>query len=258
MMGGAGLLLYNQNFQGPGILTLVPAAIVAALAPARQIEASAGKPNFGLAALLVTAVLAIPPSVLAAQSILLHSWMVVRGGYSHEFSAQIDGFMAQELGRPADGEPGFELSRQAYRTGAADLQLLMLMRNQALRQVLAQPEYLWTVDDGAKLLADPGLAGPVFTLDMANPFNAVTGRPAPVGIDSWHHAGRSFNETSFRPPEQVFADVAVVMVPKAPVEPRSHMLLQRLYGPFLALNYELASESDYWRAYRRKRPGQPG
>jgi hypothetical protein len=43
-MGGAGIMLANQNYQGPGILTFVPAALIAALAPRRGSSASIGRP----------------------------------------------------------------------------------------------------------------------------------------------------------------------------------------------------------------------
>jgi len=255
VMAGAGLLLYNQNFQEPGIMTLIPAAIVAALALPRRAGRDTGKTPHALAALLLVATLALPPAVLAAESILLHAWMIVRGGYPDEYLAQIDGFMTQEVSRPAAGEPGFAQSRNAYRGGYANLRMLNIIRRQGLRQELAQPEYFWTIEDGARLLrGEPRLAGKVLTLDMANPLNALAGRSGPRGLDSWYHAGRSFNEATYRNPEQMFADVDVVMVPKAPVQPASHLLLTKLYGEYIGRHYELVATSDYWNGYRRKQP----
>lgn len=259
VMAGAGLLLYNQNFQGPGIMTLVPAAIVAALALPRHVGTDTGKNPHALAALLLVATLALPPAVLAAESILLHAWMIARGGYPNEYLAQIDGFMTQEVSRPSVGQPGFHQSREAYRAGYADLDMLNIIRREGLRQELAQPEYFWTVEDGARLLrGEPRLAGKVLTLDMANPLNALTGRSGPRGLDSWYHAGRSFNEAIYRNPEQMFADVDVVMVPKAPVQPASHLLLTKLYGDYIGRHYELVATSDYWNGYRRKQPTLSG
>ncbi len=253
-MAGAGLLLLIQNHQGVGMMTLVPAGIVAAVALARA-GGSGAKDPAALTALLLVATLALPPAVLAGQSILVHTLMAVRGGDAREYVAEIDGFMAQEVSRPAAGEPGFDAVRQAYRQGKADLHLLQLMRGQALRQVLAQPEYLWTLEDGARLLReDPRLAGKVYTLDMANPLGALADREAPRGLDSWYHAGRTFNQETHRAPQQMFADVDVVMVPKAPVDPASQSLLARLYAPYISRHYDLVATSDYWRAYGRKRP----
>lgn len=251
VMAGAGLLLVIQNHQGVGMMTLVPAVIVAAVAPPRA--GHVGKGMQAVASLLLVATLALPPAALAIQSILMHSLMALRGGDSREYVAEIDGFMAQEVSRPASGETGFDTIRQAYRAGAADLDMLKLMRGGALRQVLAQPEYLWTLEDGARLLReDPRLAGKVFTLDMANPLNALAGRSAPRGLDSWYHAGRTFNGETHRTPEEVFADVDVILVPKAPVDPASHALLARLYGGYIDRHYDPVATSDYWRAYAQK------
>ncbi len=253
-MAGAGLLLVIQNHQGVGMMTLVPAGIVAAVALARRGATGPKDPN-ALTALLLVATLALPPAVLAGQSILVHSLMALRGGDPREYVAEIDGFMAQEVSRPAAGEAGFDAVRQAYRTGMADLPLLQLLRGQALRQVLAQPEYLWTLEDGARLLReDPRLEGTVFTLDMASPLGALAGRKSPRGLDSWYHAGRTFNEETHRSPQQMFADIDVIMVPKAPVDPASHSLLARLYGSYINGHYDLVATSDYWRAYARKSP----
>ena len=253
VMAGAGLLLYNQNFQEPGIMTMVPAAIVAALHLSRTARSGpGGNHRYSLAALLLIATMALPPAVLAAESVLMHSWMSIRGGDPAEYLAEIDGFMAQEVSKPPQGAD-FAEGRDAYRAGGADIAALKLIRVQALRQVLAQPEYLWTLDDGARLLReDPRLSGKVFTLDMANPFNALVGREGPRGVDSWYHAGRSFNETTYRSPEEALAEVNVVMVPKAPVQPVSHALLAELYGPYLARNFQPVATSDYWVAYRRQ------
>jgi hypothetical protein len=252
VMAGAGLLLYNQNFQGPGMMTLVPAAILATLAIPRS-EGDTDRDGFALTALLLVAILTLPTAILAVQSVFMHSYLAMRGGDPREYVAEIDGFLAQEVTRPVAGDVGFEDARQIYHAGGADLNMLKILRSQPLRQVLAQPEYFWTLQDGAGLLRqNPRLGGKVLALDMANPLNAVTGRSAPAGLDSWYHAARTFNEKTYRNPEQMFADVDVVMVPVAPVDPASHLLLSRLYGSHIQRHYELAASSDYWRAYVRK------
>jgi hypothetical protein len=111
----------------------------------------------------------------------MHSYLAMRGGDPREYVADINGFLAQEVTRPASGDVGFEDARQIYRAGSADLNTLKILRSQPLRQVLAQPEYFWTLQDGAGLLRrDPRLGGKVLALDMANPLNAVTGRSAPA------------------------------------------------------------------------------
>ena len=87
---------------------------------------------------------------------------------------------------------------------------------------------------------------------MANPMNALTGRAAPRGLDSWYHAARTFNDKTYRPVEEMFADVDVVMVPVAPVDPSSHVLLARLYGSHIQRHYDPVATSEYWRAYSRR------
>jgi hypothetical protein len=260
LMAAAGLLLRNQNHQGPGMMTLVPAAILAGIALARAgREAGADGKGFALAAKLLVAAMALPPAASALQSILVHGMMAARGGDARQYTAEIDGFIAQEVNRPAKGEAGLEKAREAYRSGTADIAAFNATRTEGTLGAIPQPEYFWTVQDGAELLRrDPRLSGKVLTLDMANPFNALLGRSAPVGVDSWYHAGRNFNEATYRPPEQVFGDVDVVMVPKAPVQPDSHRLLGRLYGDHIARNYEPVATSDYWRAYRVKRRPSAG
>lgn len=255
LMAGAGLLLRNQNHQGAGIMTLVPAAILGGLALARggrkQDPQSDG---FALAAMLLVATMALPPAALALQSIVVHGMMAARGGDPRQYTAEIDGFIAQEVYRPATGEPGLEKAQEAYRAGIADIATLNAIRTEGLVGAIAQPEYFWTLVDGARLLRRPRrLGGSVFTLDTTNPFNALLGRSPPKGVDSWYHAGRTFNEASYRAPEQVFADVDVIMVPKAPVQPASHRLLEQLYGSYIDSHYTMVETSDYWRAYARKR-----
>lgn len=254
VIAGAGLLLRNQNHQGPGMMTLVPAAILAGVALVRNgAKGQREKHGFALAALLLVASMALPVAALALQSILVHGMMAARGGDPRQYTSEIDGFIAQEVNRPAKGEAGLEKVREAYRSGGADIATLSAIRTEGHFGALAQPEYFWTLQDGAQLLGkDPRLAGKIFTLDMANPFNALLGRSAPRGVDSWYHAGRNFNEGTHREPGQVFGDVDVIMVPKAPVQPASHLLLARIYGDYIARNYELVAKSDYWRAYIAK------
>ena len=251
LMAVGGLLLRNQNHQGPGMMTLVPAAILAGIALARAgREADADGKGSALAAKLLVATMALPPAALALQSILVHSMMAARGGDPRQYTAEIDGFIAQEVNRPAKDQAGLEKAREAYRAGNADIATFNATRTEGTSGAIAQPEYFWTVEDGAALLRrDPRLAGKVFTLDMANPFNALLRRSPPTGVDSWYHAGRNFNEATYRSPEQVFADVDVVMVPKAPVQPGSHHLLARIYGDHISRHYQPVATSDYWRAY---------
>lgn len=256
LMAGAGLLLRNQNHQGPGMMTLVPAAILAGIALARaRSDDKERKNGFALAAMLLVTTMALPPAALAIESIVVHTLMAARGGDLRQHVAEIDGFITQEVNRPPEGKAGLEKAREAYRVGYADLGTLNAIRTESLSGAIAQPEYFWSLEDGVQLLRrEPGLSGKVFTLDMANPFNAFLARSAPRGIDSWYHAGRNFSEAEHRRADEIFADVDVIMVPKAPVQPASHMLLEQLYGSYIDSHYKMIETSDYWRAYTRKGP----
>jgi hypothetical protein len=69
-MGAAGLVLANQNYQGPGILTFIPAALVAILAPRSDREA-AGE-GFNLANILLAGALMVPPAVAGLGNLAFH------------------------------------------------------------------------------------------------------------------------------------------------------------------------------------------
>jgi hypothetical protein len=109
------------------------------------------------------------------------------------------------------------------------------------------------VQDAVRLLErDRRLSGKIFVLDMANPFAALLGRDAPIGVDSWNHAARTFSETAHRPPQRMFADTDVVLVPKIAVEYETFDLLRRVYGPHLQANFDLVARTGCWDAYRKK------
>jgi hypothetical protein len=250
-MAGAGILLINQNAQTTGIITLVPAALVAVLAPTRA-PADEKSRWLRLPALLLIGALAIPQAAIAAVTLGYFSLKSSRPPSGSPWEARINGLFVQE-GQLNSFEPGLDKLRIAYRNGSADAHTLNMARHAHLRQPLAQPEYLWTVEDAVQLLRrDPRLSGSVFVMDMPNPLNALLGRPAPRGVDAWNHAGRTFSEDVYRRPEEMFADVDVVMIPKAPGELATAQMLRRVYGPYIERNYAPAAVSDYWIAYRRR------
>lgn len=250
-MAGAGLALANQNTQVLGILTLIPAAIVAALAVRNRDEPH---PGTAPALLALVATLALPPTFSGFDTVARHALNASRGGRpALDHVASLDGFYAAELRVPPAGTPGLETVRSAYRDGTADLGMVNLVRALPIIQILAQPEYLWTLQDAIRLVRErPELGGKILTLDMVSPLNALLRRSAPRGVDSWYHDGRTFSATTYRSADTVFADVDVVMVPKAPVTTSSYDLLVQLYGERLRRDYDVVATSDYWRAYARK------
>jgi len=254
-MAGAGMLLANQNAQGAGLLTLIPAGIVASHSIARGQPEEAGS-SVPLLAFVLVASIAATSILFSTEGLLRHTMMAMRDPTAApRYAAEVDGFIAQEVDKPAPGMPGLETLRGAYAAERFDLAMVTQIRGLPVGQIIAQPEYLWSVQDGAQLVRSQArLAGKILALDMANPFNALLGRPAPLGIDSWHHAGRTFSDTTHPLAERLFGDVDVVLVPKAPVDPGSALLFRRLYAAYLDQRFERVATSDYWHAYARRTP----
>jgi hypothetical protein len=256
-MAGAGILLANQNAQGPGLLTLVPASILLAVSGR---ETSGTSRGLELATLLLVLTLAVPQIFSSTEGTLRHASMALAGRQASGGDvADIDGFIAYEPLQPVAGAPSFDAVRTGYRTGVFDLDTVASLRALPLRQTLGQPEYLRTLRDAVHLLgSDPRLQGSVFTLDMTNPLNALTGRSAPRGVESWYHLARTFSETSYRDAPSTFREVDVVLVPKAPVEPNGYWVLKRIYGSYIDEKFELVASSDYWLAYAKRAASKAG
>ena len=246
-IAGAGLVLANQNYQKLGIPTLVPAAIVAMTA----LEAKAKGSNGGslkLAATLLLATLAVPPTFSATRSVLVHAAQPDGSSSMAARVAEIDGFQVKDVLVNVTDPESIDRARDFYRAGTGDLATIQL-----LRTPLWQAEYFSTLKDAEALLQnDPALSGKIFVLDFSNPLNAMLGRRAPQGVDSWYHRGRTFDEGRFRSAAQTFADVDLVMVPKAPVDLPAHLLLNQIYGNHIARHYRLAATSTYWSVYARR------
>jgi hypothetical protein len=111
-------------------------------------------------------------------------------------------------------------------------------------------KYLATLQDGARALSEiePN-PGRVFVLDFINPFSAGLGLTPARGDSSWQHWERNFDETHFVPPEDLLQDVRIVMDPKWPVEEYTTNGLRLVYDAYLAENFDLARETEYWRVY---------
>lgn len=249
-IGGAGLLIINQNAEATGVLTFVPAGMLAVLAPA----ARESKPEDSwplIAGSLLIATLAVPFVTTAAASLLYQFVMGIKGGRGGPYEVSIDGLRARE-GHLESSDPALHTLRSAYRSGFANVALLNVARHARLRQPLGQAEYLHTVVDGVRLLkSDPSFRGSIFVLDFANPMNAFLGRSAPLNTDAWNHFNRTFTAKVHRPAEAVFRDVELVMEPKAPSELTTSQNLRSVYGAYVERHFRLAAESDYWRLWQR-------
>lgn len=255
-MAAAGLALLNQNAQTTEVVTLVAAGLVATFAPSRASSKSELLVP-GLAPALLLAALALPAATAAALSVPFHFNEARLRSDANPSRAEVDGLVTRE-GTLLDNGLDRATLRRAYSDGGGSVDLLNRIRHTKLRQPLSQPEYLWSVQDGVALLRDhPLLGGSVFVFDLANPFNALLGRPAPRGVDAWNHAGRTFSPAVHHPASELFADVDVVMVPVAPFDLGTTRLLQRIYGPELRGRYRRVAVSNYWHAYARRLPESP-
>jgi hypothetical protein len=111
--------------------------------------------------------------------------------------------------------------------------------------------YIDRIASGGRLLQT--LAPPperVMVLDFVNPFSAGLGLRPPTGDSAWLHWGRNVDERTFLPPEELFADVEIVMIPAHGI---NAVPLQHLYGRFISENYALIEKSDDWTVYRKPR-----
>lgn len=262
VMAVCGLFLLNQNAQGSEIPVLVPAALVAALGPAAPTAATQAQ-SFRLTTLLLVLAL-VAPAIGAGLFGLRHFRHELRHAPVDPTTvAELDGVVTHEgtftpadPGRPAPRVAPGTLER-ALQTGVAETTTMNLLRQIRSRQPLAQSEYLASLQDGARLLrADPRLAGPVYTYDLQNPFNAMLDRSPPRGDNSWNHYGRTFNEHIFLAPERSLADVQIIMDPKDPMELYSEAYQKSNYAPYVAKHFRLAAETPYWRVYQRLPDGR--
>jgi hypothetical protein len=252
-MAAAGVLLVNQNAQVLGILTLIPAGLVASFSPGRL---EPGNDSFWprLTSSVLVAALAVPFATVSLVTIGYFAVKSARAESGSPYEARLNGIIADE-GSIDTFKVGPDVQRAAYRTEQPSLEMYRKIRNQRFRQIFSQSEYLRTVADGMGVLrSDPRLSGKVFVFDMGNPFNALLGREPPRGVDAWNHNGRTLTPEIHRPAEAMFADVDVVMVPKLPTELATTEVLLQVYGGYLSQGFEIAAVSDYWRAFRRRVP----
>jgi hypothetical protein len=220
----AGLLLLNQNYQLTGVVVLGAAGVVGAeLAVRRGQDGSRfAAARRGAAYLLVVGLLA-PTLVERSMAFGTHVALAFRPP-------------AQDLGLPRFGD-----ARLAAIGTPGDLSFSLA--------------YIATLEDGARALsAIEPKPSRVFVLDFVNPFSAGVGLEPPRGDSSWHHTGRTFDEQKHIPAEELFRDVRVVMDPKAPVEGSTYNDLRRVYGDYIAANFDLVRETEYWRVSVAKMP----
>ncbi|MBX4904356.1 hypothetical protein HJA83_23920 [Rhizobium bangladeshense] len=217
---GSGLAIINQNAHSWGIITLYCGAVVLAQRAAWRQQGDEGRRAGGLAlpagALSVLAALFLsPPIVHHAAALILHTSLAAdKAGQSLGLPHFDD---VREIDPPG-GEPDF------------------------IRRYLDD-----IVTGGALLQALPVPPERVFVLDFVNPFSAGLGIRPPAGDTAWFHWNRNINEKAYIPPEVLFADVKIVMVPKTGI---NSLPLQELYGPFLSARFEVVQKTSEWTVYQ--------
>jgi hypothetical protein len=227
----AGFLIINQNFQTWGIVTLHAGAAVAAetiLRRSAQVapQVPEGWPLAAGAKLLFLA-LVLPTIVHCLIALGLHTGVAIARSGDAVALASLDRVRVAQLWTWSD-----------YDAAAA---------------------YLQTVQDGVDGLT--GLeeeARGILVLDRANPFSAILGAAPPKGDAAGLLWGRTMNASHAPAPDELLADVRIVMEPKAvqtaDASASAVEALRNLYGPSVAADFELARETAHWRIHRRRVP----
>ncbi len=250
-IGAAGILLDRHNAQGPGILTFVPGALVAALAPRRGSEP--GTSRSALASILLIGALVLPVAVGAAGNLAFHFLTALRQRPSDFVGPGFPGLMITQAPTSTSAQPSAAVMDIAdHGCGPVDPSAVNL-NNQRGQEALGEKQFLAAIQNGVRLLErEPRLAGKVFVPDLANPLNALAGRPAPTGVAAFNDAEITFSEAVHPRPELLFRDVGVLMVPKHPHKYPTFDLMRRVYGGYFTSHFDLVARSECWDAYRKK------
>ena len=109
------------------------------------------------------------------------------------------------------------------------------------------------INKGLTLLRKHDLADKkIVVMDYANPFPFFLGSPYPAGQPIWMHAEATFSYQNHLPPETVFRDAEVILIPKQPLSQYCEGVLLNLYGGYLGSRYVEVAQDDGWAVYRRK------
>jgi len=134
-----------------------------------------------------------------------------------------------------------------------DAVIASILKRDPDQPALTSYQYACWVNDGLAMLQRHVHGDSrVFVVDWVNPFSFALGLPGPRGDALYWHAGRVFDEKHFPPPERVFREVTLVMVPKRPLQPASTRTLERVYGHVLRSRFERIDESRLWTLYGRR------
>jgi hypothetical protein len=131
-------------------------------------------------------------------------------------------------------------------------------RDALIRYLWIQPRnlvdnlwYLYLADADRLLRPLVGARERVMSLDYANPFPYLLGRPAPRGDHLYWSFDRNVTPATAPPAAILFADADWVVVPKLELYNNSSSLKQRLYLAWIKTHYRLHASSPWWDCYRR-------
>lgn len=216
-----GLLIQNQNAQPWGIMTLHAGAVVAvsSILPSRQtIPPSQAMPALAYGPLLLLMALILPT--------LLHNLTALSFHVALSTARAGEAFRLPQYGNIRIIAPWLSGEKTMMHA------------------------YLESVEEGARELERlPIKPKNVAVLDFANPFSAGLDLAPPKGGSAWLHWGRNINASHFISPEQMFAHVEVLMVPKWGI---NDIPLRSLYQPYVEADFESTHESNGWIIYRRR------
>ncbi|WP_243370640.1 hypothetical protein [Microvirga solisilvae] len=218
----SGLLIQIQNAQYWGILTIHAGIAVAAEMVLRQEQMQSYQETkafpVSIAAPALSALIVLPALLQSLGALGFHAALgIARSGEAFEL-------------------PRFE-SIRLISPWLSDSRTMM-------------HDYLESIENGARILEGLEVKpGKISVLDFSNPFSAGLGLIPPRGDNAWLHWGRNLDATHFIPPEQLLADVQVLMIPKWGINPAP---LLKLYGPYLEEVFEPLTETESWTVYRRK------
>ncbi len=250
-IGAAGILLDRHNAQGPGILTFVPGALVAALAPRRDPQSAANRS--ALASLLLIGALVLPVAVGAAGNLAFHFLTALRQRPSDLGGSGFPGLVITQAPTSTSAQPSAAVMDVADHGCGPVERSAVNLNNQRGQETVGEKQFLAAVENGVRLLErEPRLAGKVFVPDLANPLNALAGRSAPTGVAAFNDAEITFSEAVHPRPEILFRDVDVVMIPKHPHKYPTFDLMRRVYGGYFASHFDLVARSECWDAYRKR------
>lgn len=217
-----GLLIQNQNSQPWGILTIHAGATVAAEMILRP-QAQHSYREF-------------PSSSLAAGAPLLLAAMILPIILHNFIALSLHSALAMTRTGKAFDLPKF-----------AEIRIISpwMSNDRTLMHI-----YLESIESGARALESlPEAPIKVSVLDFANPFSAGLGILPPRGDSAWLHWNRNVNASHFTPPEQYFADVNILMLPKWGI---NHAPLRELYRAHIDSAFELLRDTEGWAIYQRK------